>query len=130
MDVLTEAVRRSLARTISRKYTNDEGQIPVMNLSPHYEELVSGSLLQTEGGIQMVMDPTQANDMINEMARVIDMHPEFAGQPILLVSPTVRRHVRKLTERFLPQLIVLSHNELTSDVSVQSVGTVEMRYAS
>ncbi len=129
LDTLTESVRKKLARSITRKYTNEEGKIPVMSLSPQFEEIISGSLLQTEQGVQLVMDPTQANEMINEMARVIDAHPEFAGQPILLTSPTVRRHVRKLTERFIPQLIVISHNELTSDANVNAVGTVEMRYA-
>jgi flagellar biosynthesis protein FlhA len=129
IELLTESVRKKLSRTITRKYTNDEGTIPVMSLSPYYEELIANSLLQTENGVQLVMDPRQANEMINEIARVIDAHPEFAGQPILLTSPTVRRHIRKLTERFIPQLIVLSHNELTTDASVSSIGTVEMRYA-
>ncbi|MCB0393604.1 MAG: FHIPEP family type III secretion protein, partial [Bdellovibrionales bacterium] len=129
IDVLTEAVRRRLARSITRKYTDDQGRVSVISLSPHYEELISNSLLQTETGVQLVMDPRQANEMINEIARVIDAHPEFAGQPVLLTSPTIRRHVRKLTERFIPQLMVISHNELTSDASVSSIGTVEMRYA-
>jgi flagellar biosynthesis protein FlhA len=62
--------------------------------------------------------------MISNIAQQIEGHPEIAGQPILLTSPTVRRHIFKLVTRFIPQLIVLSHNEVTADVKVQSVANV------
>lgn len=126
---LTESVRKKLARGITRKYTNEEGMIPVISLASQYEEIVSNSLLQTEHGVQLVMDPQTAHAMISDIANLIESHPEIAAQPILLTSPTIRRHIHKLTERFIPQLIVLSHNELTTDASVASVGTVEMRHA-
>ncbi len=64
--------------------------------------------------------------MISNIAMQIESHPEIAGQPILLTSPTVRRHIFKLVSRFIPQLIVLSHNEITADARVQSVATVEL----
>lgn len=129
IEMLTESVRKRLARSITRKYTNDDGVIPVLSLASNYEETISNSLLQTENGIQLVMDPHQAHAMISEIANMVERNPEIAAQPILLTSPTIRRHVRKLTERFIPQLIVLSHNELTADAHVTSVGTVEMRHA-
>ncbi len=129
IDVLTEQVRRSLARGITAKYTTELGNIPVMTLHPHIEELIANSLLQTEQGVQLVMDPSTAHSLINEIARTVESHPEVAGQPILLTSPTSRRHLYKLTSRFIPQLVVLSHNELTSDADVQSVAVVEMSYA-
>jgi flagellar biosynthesis protein FlhA len=125
-DVLTEHVRKCLARTITRKYMNDEGQVQVMTMGRHLEEMVSNALLQTEQGVQLVMDPHSAQDMIGRIARTIEMHPEIAGQPILLTSPTARRHIYKLTARFIPQLIVLSHNEITADANITSVGQVEV----
>lgn len=130
LELLTEAVRRKLAPRITRKYTNEDGQIPVLSFDAKYEELVSGSLLQTEQGVQLVMDPRAAQRMISELAGAIEQHPEIAGQPILLCSPTVRRHVRRLVERFIPQLVVLSHGELTADAKISSVAVVEMRHAS
>lgn len=129
VEVLTEYVRRGLARGITAKYTTDQGNIPVMTLHPHIEELVANSLLQTEQGVQLVMDPNTAHGLINEIARTVENHPEVAGQPILLTSPTARRHIYKLTSRFIPQLVVLSHNELSSDADVQSVALVEMSHA-
>jgi flagellar biosynthesis protein FlhA len=129
IEVLTEQVRRSLARGITAKYTTEMGNIPVMTLHPHIEEMIANSLLQTEQGVQLVMDPGSAHSLINEIARTVENHPEVAGQPILLTSPTSRRHLYKLTSRFIPQLVVLSHNELTSDADVQSVAVVEMSHA-
>lgn len=129
VEVLTEAVRRRLGPRITQKYSDDDGQILVINLSHQYEELVANSLLQTEQGVQLVMEPRVAQQMIAEIARVIEAHPEVAGQPILLTSPTVRRHIHKLTEKFIPQLIVLSHSELTHDAKISSVGVAEMRNA-
>lgn len=130
IEVLTEGVRRALSRSITSKYTTDEGTIPVITLSPHIEELIANSLLQTEQGTQLVMDPQTASKMITEIARSIENNPEIAGQPILLTSPTARRHLYKLTSRFIPQLIVLSHNELSSDANVRAISTVEMKHAS
>ncbi|MFZ4405016.1 MAG: flagellar biosynthesis protein FlhA, partial [Pseudobdellovibrionaceae bacterium] len=130
LEVLTEAVRKALARGITAKYTTDEGSIPVMTLHPNIEEMVANALLQTEQGIQLVMDPNTAHKIINEIARTVENHPEVASQPILLTSPTSRRHLYKLVSRFIPQMVVLSHSELTSDANVKSVALVELKYAS
>ncbi len=129
-ELLVESVRKRLARSITRKYTNEEGIIPVLSLSPMIEEAITNSLLQTENGIQLVMDPHTANKLIMELSRQIERNPDIASSPVLLTSPTIRRHIYKLTSRFIPQLIILSHNELTADAQVSSVGTVEITNAS
>ena len=126
LDLLTEAVRKQLSRSITAKYSAEDGTVSVMTFDSKLEEIVSNSLLQTEQGVQLVMDPQSASKMISNIAQKIEMHPEIAGQPILLTSPTVRRHIFKLVSRFIPQLIVLSHNEITADARVQSVATVAM----
>lgn len=128
-ELLTEAVRKALARGITSRYRNDEGHVPVLSLDPQLEELIANSLLQTEQGVQLVMDPRVAHAMIEGIASSIEHHPEIAGQPILLTSPTARRHIFKLTHRFIPQLVVLSHNELTADAQIAPVGQVELAHA-
>ena len=128
-DLLTESVRRALNRGITSRYRNDEGRVNVLSLDPRLEELIANSLLQTEQGVQLVMDPRVAHAMIEGIAQSIEHHPEIAGQPILLTSPTARRHLFKLTNRFIPQLVVLSHNELAADAHISSVGTVELAHA-
>lgn len=129
-EVLTESVRKALSRAITHKYMNDRGEIAVMTLAPRVEELIANSLLQTEQGVQLVMDPRQAQGILTQISRTIEMHPEIAGQPILLTSPTSRRHLFKLTHRFLPQVVVLSHNEISADAQIQAVGLVEQSHAS
>ncbi len=126
IEVLTEGVRKALARAITVKYSSDNSNVSVMTLHPNIEETIANSLLQTEQGVQLVMDPHQAQKLITNIAKTVERHPEIAGQPILLTSPTSRRHLFKLTHRFIPQLIVLSHNELTTDANVKSVGVVEI----
>tara|TARA_B100000749_G_scaffold280894_1_gene280471 strand:- start:22908 stop:25004 length:2097 start_codon:yes stop_codon:yes gene_type:complete len=129
-EVLTESVRKALNRNITAKYINDDGSLPVITLSSEIEELLANSLIQTEQGIQLVMDPMIAQQIINDLTQTIHENPDVVAQPILLTSPTVRRHLYKLTSRFIPQLIVLSHSELMPEANVQSVGLVEMSHAS
>ena len=124
IDVLTESVRKQLARSITEKYISENNDISVMTFDSNLEELISSSLLQTEQGVQLVMDPQSASRMISNIAQIIEDHPEIAGQPILLTSPTIRRHIFKLVSRFIPQLIVLSHSEVVSEARVQSVAQV------
>lgn len=126
LDVLTESVRKQLSRSITAKYVNETGEMSVMTLNPQLEELVSSSLLQTEQGIQLVMDPQAASKMISNIADEIEKHPEIAGQPILLTSPSIRRHLFKLMSRFIPQLIILSHSEVAPEAQVQAVATVSI----
>jgi len=129
VEVLTEGVRKALSRSITSKYQGEDGEIMVMSLNSDVEEQIANSLLQTEQGIQLIMDPQRAHRLINDVARTIERHPEIAGAPILLTSPTSRRHLYKLLARFIPQIIVLSHNDITSDANVKSVALVEMRNA-
>ena len=96
-DVLTESVRKSLSRSITSKYVQDDGSVAVISLSAEIEELIANSLLQTEQGLQLVMDPQSAQFIINEIANQIHEHPEMAAQPILLTSPTARRHLQRLS---------------------------------
>lgn len=129
VDILVEAVRRSMARNICAKLSGGQSELQVLSLSPHLEEIVANSLLHSEQGVQLVMDPKMASGLISEIARSIEDHPEIAAQPILLTSPNIRRHIRKLTERFIPQLHVLSHSEVAMETKITSVGIVEVAHA-
>jgi flagellar biosynthesis protein FlhA len=129
VDVLTEMVRKSLARTITAKFAGEDQSMLVLTLSPEWEEYIANNLLQTETGVQLVMDPKQAQRLINQVAQAVERHPEIAGNPILLTSPTARRHLYKLISRFLPQIIVLAHSEVSQDVQIKAVESLELNYA-
>ncbi len=124
-DVLTESVRRALGRAITGKLKDEQDHVHVINLGAQVEEIINQSLLQTEQGVQLALDPTYGHGLVNGIAEQIEIHPEVAGQPILLTSPMSRRHIFKLVNRFIPQLVVVSHSELSSDVAINTVGTVE-----
>lgn len=130
LDILTESVRKSMSRLISAKFINESNRIQVITFDSQLEELLSNSLLQTESGTQLIMDPHSAQKMITSVAQTIESHPELAAQPILLTAPSLRRHVAKLMTRFIPQLIVLSHSEIAPDVEIETIGNVEIPYAS
>lgn len=130
VDQLIEFARRRLSRAITAKYAADDGSLQVMTLSSHIEEEIIQSLIQTEQGIQLAMDAQRMQGIVLQIAEMIETHPELAGQPVLLTSPTVRRHVYRIASKFIPQLIVLSHNEISAQAKVSSVGVVEVPYAS
>jgi flagellar biosynthesis protein FlhA len=127
-EVLTESVRKAMARNITAKFVND-GKVDVITLEPRFEEMIANSLIQTEQGVQLVMDPRLAQDLLGRIAKTIEDHPEIAAQPVLLTSPTARRHLFKLTSRFIPQLVVLAHSEIAANARIASVGVVEMSHA-
>ena len=107
-DVLTESVRKALGRSITAKLKDDDDKIHVINLGPEVEEIITQSLLQTEQGVQLALDPSYGHGLVSSIAQKIETHPEVAGQPVLLTSPVSRRHIFKLVNRFIPQLVVLS----------------------
>jgi flagellar biosynthesis protein FlhA len=129
-DMLTESVRKALGRSITSKLKDERDRIHVINLGAQVEDIINQSLLQTESGVQLALDPSYGHGLVSSIAAQIESHPEVAGQPILLTSPLSRRHIYKLVSRFIPQLIVLSHSELTTDIAVNAVATVEDIHAS
>jgi len=125
-EILTEYVRQKLARSIISAMTDADGTLPVITLATGIEDLIRESIQTTEQGSYMAMDPNIGQKIIEEIQKVVDKVSEEGYQPIIISAPVVRRHLRKLIERFMPQLVVLSHNELTSQSKIQSLGTVEI----
>ncbi|MCS6838212.1 MAG: flagellar biosynthesis protein FlhA, partial [Bdellovibrionaceae bacterium] len=125
-ELLTESVRKALSRSITAKYAGEESRLPVIMLSPNLEELLTNSLLQTESGQQLVMDPATAQKIISRIASTIEDNPHIIGQPIVLTTSSLRRHLAKLLGRFIPGVIVLAHPEISGNVEIQSVAQVEL----
>lgn len=123
-EILTEYVRHALARTISGGLAV-EGIIPLVTLSQQVEDTVSASIQHKESGSFLAIDPATAQKILDSISESI---PLFEGgrKPTLLAAPQIRPHVRKLTERYFPSLVVLSHNEITSNLKVRSLGTITL----
>jgi len=123
-DLLTEYVRQSMARTITRQYQTPDGTLPLVSLSQAVEDQLAGSIQTTPQGAYLGLDPELAQSIIQNIEAQLERFSVLNYQPILLCSPLIRPHVKKLTERFIPNLVVLSHNEISNDVRIESLGLV------
>ena len=118
-EALTEYVRQALCRTITAAYRDTEGVVSLMTLDPVIERAVRESV--QEG---LALDPQLTQRLVAEVRKSVETFTARGQFPIFLVSPGIRRHVRQLLQRYVPQMTVLSHNELADDVQVKSLGVV------
>jgi flagellar biosynthesis protein FlhA len=121
--VLTEYCRQSLSRAICRPYQTEEGEIPVFTISPDLEKSISNGIVNSEQGSYLALEPRQAKDLMNRFRQTVE-GAGSAGNPVILCSGNVRMYVRQLLERFLPNVAILSHNEIPPNVRVLSLGMV------
>jgi flagellar biosynthesis protein FlhA len=127
--LLTEQVRTQLGRTITKKLVGADGQLLLLTLDRSIEETLASGIIQTDQGQQLSVDPEFVRAFI---AQLNNQAMELAGQSsqaVVLCSPLIRSHLKSLVDRFLPNIVVLSHNEITPNVNVKSFGTVRLSYA-
>ncbi|NLJ67199.1 MAG: flagellar biosynthesis protein FlhA [Clostridiales bacterium] len=122
-DLLTEYVRQALSRTITQRFIPDnKGQ--VITLDSQLEKDIMDSVQQTEHGSYLSMPPDKTQRVYSSLSREINKITSLGMPPIVLTSPVVRIYFKRLTEQIMPDLIVLSYNELDSKAEIQSVGVV------
>jgi flagellar biosynthesis protein FlhA len=128
-DILTEYVRQALARTITKPYETGDGKLYVLTLQPELEERISKGIQRTEHGSFLTLEPGFLHRLIqatnNEVKKILNL----GYHPVILSTPLVRRHLRKLLERFLPEAAVLAHTELASPLEIKSVGMIAGHHA-
>lgn len=125
-DSLTEMVREGLYRTITEKIKSGDDDIPLFTLDRGIEESIAQNLIQTENGQSLSLDPKLTQTILASLNESIEQATDMGEKMIVLCSPVVRRHFKKLTEKFIPNLIVVSHNELSPEVNLRSLGTVRV----
>jgi flagellar biosynthesis protein FlhA len=126
VDILTGYVRQSLSRTITRQYQDAGGNITVIMMSPEIEETLSGSIQHMEYESFASPDPNMVKRLVAGLQKFVSSFTAKGLQPILLCSPNVRIHLRKILEKFFPNLVVISHNEVTREALIKSLGVVEI----
>ncbi len=124
-DILTEYVRQKLGRAIVKPLLTDEGALAVLTIDPSIEETVRSSIQQTEHGSFLALDPAQAQRIIKSIQSAVEEASARGYQPVILTNPAVRRHIRKLLERFMPDINVLSHAEIPGNVKLESVAVIK-----
>lgn len=123
-DVLTEYVRQGLKRAISNKFFSGEETTSVITLDPKLEQEIMASVKQTEQGAYLTLDPDRTRQILSATEKEIAKLEEAGQTPIIITSPIVRMYFKKLTNDYFKNLIVISYNEIESDVELQSVGMV------
>lgn len=123
-DVLTEYVRQALKRAISSKYFPPGETTSVITLDPKIEQDIMSSVKQTEQGAYLTLDPEKQKAIIDSVGEEVEKMENLGKAAIIITSPIVRMYFKKLTEDYYKDLIVVSYNEVDSNVELQSVGMV------
>ena len=123
-DILTEYVRQSLKRAISSKYFPPRETTSVVTLDPVVEQEIMKSVKQTEQGAYLALDPEKSRAILKSVEAEVKKMENMGRNPIVITSPIVRIYFKRLTEEYYRDLIVVSYNEIGSDVELQSVGMI------
>ena len=123
-DVLTEYVRQALKRAISNKYFPGGETTSVVTLDPVAEQDIMNSVKQTEQGAYITLDPEKTQRLMQSVKVEAEKLENLGKNPIIVTSPIVRMYFKRLTKDYYPDLIVISYNEIESNVELQSVGMV------
>ena len=122
---LVEAVRRRLAGSVCQKLADPQGSLHAVLLDPASERLLRDRLIQTENGPALAIDVTQARDLVGQMQQIVAQSP---FSPLLVVAPDLRFAVSDLVRRFMPQLSVLSQNEVQPRTEIKTLGSISLQH--
>ena len=123
-DILTEYVRQSLKRAISNRYFPQNETTSVITLDPKLEKEIMASVKQTEQGSYLTLDPDKTKAIMSAVGKESQKLENLGKNAIIVTSPIVRTYFKRLTEDYYKDLIVISYNEIESNVELQSVGMV------
>ena len=128
-DLLTEYARNKLSRSFISPYIGEDGYLKLITISQDVEEILLRGIQKTEHGSYLSVEPDIADSIIVSIKKEAEKAMSKNIQPILLTSPLIRRHLRKMVEYFVPSLMVLSQSELLTDIGFKSIGKVTLRHA-
>jgi len=124
LEVLTEAVRHGLARTICSQHKDDQNRIFCVTLDPQLEDTINSYVERNERGAFLTLPPQLARQITEAVATNVAKLMQQGAMGVVLCSPQVRNHVRKLIESSLPTVAVLSYNEIVKGINVESLGII------
>ena len=122
--MITEHVRARLSRQISDQNTNEQDVIPMISLSPQWEQAFAESLIGQGEDKQLSMQPTRLQEFITALRNSFERQAMMGEAPVLLTSPSIRPFVRSIVERFRPMTVVMSQNEVHPKAKIKTVGQV------
>ena len=125
-DSLTEAARQALARTITKQYVSPDGVLPVISLDPRLDRALVEQVTANGQGVYWTVDPNVSQRLIGALKSAADRVAARGQQPVILCSPVLRRHIRRLTDRVLSTVPVLAPNEIDGMATIKSAETIRI----
>lgn len=122
-DMLTEYVRQSLKRTISRRFA-EQNQLKVISLDSNIENMVMNSVKKMDTSSYLALEPNVIQQIVTATTTEIEKIKDIVPSIIILTSPIVRIYFKKLIDQFYPNVVVLSFNEIDNNVQIQAMGNV------
>ena len=129
IDVLVGHVRQHLARAITKQYEDEDGNITVIMVSPDIEDSIVKSVQHTEYASYVTVDPDIIQNIVSSFQKFVKIFTDKGREPIVLCSPNTRIYLRKILEKFFPNITVLSYNEVTHDTNIKSLGMLVLKDA-
>jgi flagellar biosynthesis protein FlhA len=126
-EILTEYVRQRMGRAIVKPFLDEEDTLHVITLDSSIEEQIRNSLQQTEHGVFLSLDPGTAQNIVGAVKNAVEEALSRGYQPVILTNPVIRRHLRRLIERFVPEAAVLSHSEVPGNVRLESISVISLK---
>jgi flagellar biosynthesis protein FlhA len=125
VQLLTEYARRTLARSITKLHQASDGKIYALTLDPKFEKTIMESVQAAESGAISALDPKILQQLFRSLSMGIEKMASMGRQPLVLCSPVVRPYFKKMIERYISHLTVLSFSELLPRTEIQSIGMIE-----
>ena len=124
--ILSEAVRQTMARTLSNQYRDEDNYLHVFTLSPPLEARLRESLVQAEGGLGLQIDAAFAQAILTRTGEQMESLAQLGHFPVLLVPRELRLAIRRLVKQALPNLVAMAFSEVSSGTRVQAHGMVDV----
>ena len=121
---MVEHIRTRLSKQICHSFLNDEGIIPIVILSSHWEQVFMENLVGEDDNKHLAMQPSKLREFVETVNIKLDKLAALRITPMLLTSPILRPFVRSVTERFKPNLIILSQNEIHPKIKIKTFGEI------
>jgi flagellar biosynthesis protein FlhA len=125
-ELLTEIARQALSRTITRQHQAPDGTLAVITLDPRLDRSLNEQVSALPQGGLLNLDPGTSQKLLMALKQAAERVAARGQQPIVLCSPALRRHIRRLTDRILRTVPVLGLNEIDAMVQLQSLDTIKL----
>jgi len=126
-DLLTEYVRQRIAKGMLTPYLQEGKMLQVIIFDRDLEEILSKNIKKTEHGSYLVLDPKLIGKIVQAVTKEVEQQVALNTSPVIMTSPSLRRHVRKLIEPSLPTVFVVSHSEIVEDINLKAIGKVSLK---